>query len=125
MAKFEVLSENGFIVEGSDDTVHPQGAIVELDPASEQAIACVANGTLKAVEDAPLEETAPVEQVAPVEEVAPETVADPKYVYRGKPVLRISVRTVNGIDHHHVQMETGEELDITDEDYEEMMAHPQ
>lgn len=51
--QFKVLAENGVILEGTDETVHPQGAMIEIDPSSEQAIALVGNKAIEPVEDTP------------------------------------------------------------------------
>lgn len=41
-------------------------------------------------------------------------------VYRGKEVVRDSVRVVEGKEYHHIQLASGESLDITDAEYAEM-----
>lgn len=55
MAQYEVVSEQGVVLEGTDDTIHPMGAILELEPEAEQVKALLENDTIKLVSEQPIE----------------------------------------------------------------------
>lgn len=87
----------------------------------------VADGVLEEVVlptgDTPIVETPADVQVAPVVEAEPvvETPAPKVYRYNGSDVVSNSVRMEGGKEYHHIQLTTGESLDISDAEYEAMI----
>lgn len=58
MANYKVLSEQGVILEGADNTIHAKGEVIDLDPAADQTKALLENSAIEA-EAAPLEPAMP------------------------------------------------------------------
>lgn len=57
MEKYKVVSEEGVVLEGSDETVHPMGEVLELDPENQQVKDLLENGTLEVVAEEETVET--------------------------------------------------------------------
>ena len=84
----------------------------------------IVDGEAVAIEDVevetPVEETVgtPVEEAVetPVEEAVETPVVEGK-TYGGKTIVSSGFRTVNGINVRHVRLEDGSELDLSDDEY--------
>lgn len=118
MQNYKVMSETGVAIEGIDG-VFPAGAVIQLDPASEQAAALVGSGAI-VVTDEQVPEVKKDEVVPPAEtEIVPpveqgsEKDTEPRERYRGIVVLNKYDRTVGEQTFVHIVCIDGTEYDLT------------